>query len=240
MKVLDTDPRRRALLEELEGLPLDRDRLLAHLHDGEPMSDNSPTVTIRVARETLDRADELAPRVGADPMLGAMSTEAVPSRSAMLRLAVSIGLEELARRYASGARTAVPTPEAVDGWVPATRRAELGHPLELVVEPGGDRWHLAGRPLHAGDGVELLLEDHRWCTCDETEPCARCDGARAFIRPRWVRVRFEYQNGRGGSDTRVILCPPIVVTSGARPTLTLTRTEAEAIRLRLPRADGGL
>ena len=62
------------------------------------------------------------------------------------------------------------------GWI----GAELpGSPLVLTVDSGGERWTLAGRPLHAGDGLELLTEgEHTAChQCDgEGGACRECGG----------------------------------------------------------------
>jgi len=76
--------------------------------------------------------------------------------------------------------------------------AELpGSPLVLTVDSGGERWNLAGRPLHAGDGLELLTEGERSpCRpCDE-QGCAECGGRGYTFAPLWLRVGFEYVNGK--------------------------------------------
>ena len=39
---------------------------------------------------------------------------------------------------------------------------ENGDLLELQVEAGGLRYYLSGKPIHAGELLELLLDDGRW------------------------------------------------------------------------------
>jgi hypothetical protein len=39
---------------------------------------------------------------------------------------------------------------------------ESGELLELRTEAGGLRYYLAGKPIHAGELLELLLDDGRW------------------------------------------------------------------------------
>jgi hypothetical protein len=130
----------------------------------------------------------------------------------------------------------------------------MGHALELRPDGGGDRWYLAGRPVHAGEGLELLGEaGRRPCGCAERGgPCAVCGaeldgrpeilGDRELVIPTWLPVRFEYRNGRNGPDSRVYLVVPAIVASGgraqARPRLELDRDTAGGLRLRWPIARG--
>lgn len=37
-----------------------------------------------------------------------------------------------------------------------------GHQLDLRFEPAGYRYYLAGKPLHAGDTVELFVSETGW------------------------------------------------------------------------------
>jgi hypothetical protein len=55
--------------------------------------------SIRLSREDLATAGELLPRVGADPFCRALVGDGRITRSALLRLALHVGLEELSRRY---------------------------------------------------------------------------------------------------------------------------------------------
>lgn len=114
----------------------------------------------------------------------------------------------------------------------------LGAPLELVLDGGGDRWHLAGEPVHAGQALELLCEDRRWCECREGDACDRCDGARELVKPWWLPVRFEYRNGRGGPESRALLYLPLHVATGRRPSLELTPAAGAGLRLRWPSSGG--
>ena len=83
-----------------------------------------------------------------------------------------------------------------------------GDVLTLTIDGGGERWTLDGKPLHGGDGVELLSEgERRWCgPCDGEGwragdggrvRCPDCGGRGYLFRPVWIPVRFEYRNGKG-------------------------------------------
>lgn len=79
--------------------------------------------------------------------------------------------------------------------------------LDLRRDAGGERWHLEGRPLHAGDRLDLLTATTCWCpVCrgegwdydgprdadGEATRCSACDGHGQLYRPAWLVVRFEY------------------------------------------------
>ena len=90
-----------------------------------------------------------------------------------------------------------------------------GAPMELRLDAGGERWHLEGRPLHAGGRLELLTATARSScpTCrgegtdykgpkdaeGEYPRCSVCDGHGQLFRPAWLPVRFEYSNAGDGS-----------------------------------------
>ena len=98
-------------------------------------------------------------------------------------------------------------------WVGA---AVPGYPLVLTVDAGGERWTLTGRPLHAGDGVELLTEGERHgCrSCDgegrwpgptgSGEACPDCGGRGYAYAALWLRVRFEYVNAGDGTGEALL------------------------------------
>ena len=92
------------------------------------------------------------------------------------------------------------------------RREPPGDPLEQGQDAGGVRWFLAGRPVHAGYGVELLMEGPaQRCGCKEG--CERCDGSEWLHTVRWTRCRFEYTNTR---EPVAWLYPPVHGTWDAR------------------------
>lgn len=83
-----------------------------------------------------------------------------------------------------------------------------GDVLTLTIDGGGERWTLDGKPLHGGDGVELLSEGERqWCPACNGEGwraggagrvrCPDCGGRGYLFLPVWLPVRFEYRNGSG-------------------------------------------
>lgn len=111
-----------------------------------------------------------------------------------------------------------PTTPAADPDAPARIDcgAPPGHVLRCQQEPGGDRWHLDGQPVHAGSGVELLmLGDGVDCDCDEG--CAHCGGRCSRHMPRWVRCRFEFRNTNGHEPVAWLYLP--VLGANARVTV---------------------
>jgi hypothetical protein len=67
-----------------------------------PKDPNEPTpsVNVRLSRDLLSRADDLAPRIAAaDPRLSAVAGADGLSRGAVLRLAIVEGLDVLDARY---------------------------------------------------------------------------------------------------------------------------------------------
>lgn len=120
-------------------------------------------------------------------------------------------------------------------WLAPAEALQLGCALDYVPDAGGDRWALDGRPLHAGDAVELLTTaGRRWCSCREDESCARCGDARELVTAAWLPVRFEFWNDRGGPGARVYLVIPALVADGARPRVELDLAGAGGVRLRWP------
>ena len=99
------------------------------------------------------------------------------------------------------------------------KRRPPGSHLERHQDAGGDRWHLDGRPIHAGVGLELLVEsDARAClTCDgegtyypatgDGYDCPDCAGSGTRARAGWLRCRFEYQNTNGAEPVAWLYLP---------------------------------
>lgn len=90
-----------------------------------------------------------------------------------------------------------------------------GLPLVLTLDAGGERWTLAGAPVHAGDGLYLLTEgDRSWCReCDgegrhgegeDRRECERCHGRGYTFVPLWIGVRFEYVNRGDGTGEALL------------------------------------
>ena len=127
-------------------------------------------------------------------------------------------------------------------WV----RADLpGSPLVLTVGPGGERWTLDGKPCHAGEGFELLIEgEGRNCdTCegegrigdwdaDTRRACLDCGGRGYTFAPLWLRVRFEYQNaGDGTGEALLYVRAP---GGGEKDHHAIRVRKGEGLRFRLP------
>lgn len=127
------------------------------------------------------------------------------------------------------------------GFLPSDPFHLPGLPLEHGTDAGGERWKLDGKPLHAGDLVELLtVAERAWCpTCGEDGPrdpstCPDCAGCEEWIRPLWVSVRFEYAPGVARLFLRF---PPMLEVDRTRAALELSPGEADRAHLRWP--DGG-
>lgn len=124
--------------------------------------------------------------------------------------------------------------------------AELpGAPLVLTVDAGGERWMLDGLPLHAGDGVELLVEGER-------EPCARCEAEGVLVvedqrttcpgcagrgyrfRALWLPVRFEYRNDGDGSGPAFLYAA--LAGGGVRERHAIEVRSGDWLRCRRPTA----
>jgi hypothetical protein len=121
------------------------------------------------------------------------------------------------------------------GFTPADPARLPGDLADLRVDAGGERWHLAGKPLHAGEGVELLISDARtWCpTCEaEGSDCRDCGGAGEWIRLAWVRVRFEYQNQGDGTGCALLYLSLPGLNSTTRHAVELHK--GDGARLRWP------
>ena len=70
-------------------------------------------------------------------------------------------------------------------------RGPPGAALICGSDPGGVRWFLDGRPVHAGTGIELLVGiDPTRCGCGG-DGCLLCGGACWRYSPLWLRCRFE-------------------------------------------------
>jgi hypothetical protein len=118
--------------------------------------------------------------------------------------------------------------------------AELpGDLLVLALDTGGERWHLAGRPLHAGDVIELLTEGPRaTCrACDgESSRCASCGGRGYLFAPAWIAVRFEYVNAGDGTGEASLYLRLPAGRFEARHAIRARR--GDALRCRWPRRGG--
>jgi len=129
------------------------------------------------------------------------------------------------------------------GFVPSDFARLPGGPLDLRVGPGGERWHLDGKPLHAGAALELLTASARaWCpTCGDDGPanpstCPDCGGCEQWIRPAWVSVRFEYWNAGDGSGSALLYLALPGLNSTDRHAIEIHN--GDGARLRWP-AGGG-
>ena len=129
-------------------------------------------------------------------------------------------------------------------WV----RAELpGFPLVLTLDAGGGRWRCDGRPLHGGDGLDLLTEgESRWCDpchgegCtvegEARRTCPDCGGRGYTFAPLWVPVRFEYQNaGDGTGEALLYVRAP---GGGGKDHHAIRVRRGEGLRFRLPVSAG--
>lgn len=119
--------------------------------------------------------------------------------------------------------------------------AELpGAPLVLTVDTGGERWILDGRPLHAGDCVEVLAEGPRvlceMCAMyrgsersDEYDPstCMVCGGLDYTAPALWLPARFEVRPG-----VALLYLPIFGALSEARHALQVR--PGDAVRCRWP------
>ena len=131
--------------------------------------------------------------------------------------------------------TAAPAP-----WL--RRGAAPGEWLTLTLDKGGERWTLDGRPLHAGDEVEVLLRgEGRMCsTCDgegkldgnEHPECPDCEGDGDLYRPAWCPARFEFQNHFDGTGHALLFLP---LWHGAHADRLALRVEqGDRVRCRWP------
>ena len=141
------------------------------------------------------------------------------------------------------------------------RRGEgPGALLTLVLDAGGERWTLDGRPVHAGDGLEVLVWAERAdCpSCDgeglavgdfaataagadvATLPrprCPDCDGDGELYRGDWLRFRFEYAN-RGDGTGHALLYVQLWNGAGAER-LALRVERGDLVRCRWPTTGEG-
>jgi hypothetical protein len=82
---------------------------------------------LRLTHELLDRADALIAAMAADPEVRALG---MPTRTAVLRLAIARGLRDLERQYHSPAPADAAAPRPTTTWYDATppsREGTLSH-----------------------------------------------------------------------------------------------------------------
>jgi len=92
-------------------------------------------------------------------------------------------------------------PERIDYQSPP------GAPLVCGRDAGGVRWFLAGRPVHAGTGLELLTEiEAARCDCNGNG-CPKCGGRCWRYSPLWLRCRFETGVDPDGSPVGWLYLP---------------------------------
>ena len=85
---------------------------------------NTPT-QLRLTHDLLERADALISIMAADPEVRALG---MPTRTAVLRLAIARGLQDLERQYQAPADAAVPRPTTARYDVaPPAREGTLSH-----------------------------------------------------------------------------------------------------------------
>jgi hypothetical protein len=106
-----------------------------------------------------------------------------------------------------------------------------GWPLELRQDAGGDRWHVADRPVSAGAALELAVRtDARRCKHCQGDGCDQCNDRGEHYTLTWLPVRFEYFNGRNGPDSRAFLYLPTWGTRSAR--IEVDPVNGPAVRVR--------
>lgn len=99
--------------------------------------------------------------------------------------------------------------------------------LSVRYSGGVSRWHLDGRPISTGVGLELeVMEFGGYCDpCDGEgsrdgdggRACPDCGGAGQVHNRRWVRVRWELSGGRPRLHLRTSGADLVAeVPSGAR------------------------
>lgn len=126
-----------------------------------------------------------------------------------------------------------------ESWIGAVLPGDV---LSLTVDSGGERWMLDGKPLHGGDGVELLSEGlRRSCgPCDGEGwrtggagrvRCADCGGRGYLFSAVWIPVRFEYRNDGNGTG-EAYLYPRI--PGGGELRHALTVRAGDGLRVRWP------
>jgi hypothetical protein len=85
---------------------------------------NTPT-QLRLTHDLLERADALIAIMAADPEVRALG---MPTRTAVLRLAIARGLQALERQYQAPAEAAAPRPTTVrDDATPRAREGSFSH-----------------------------------------------------------------------------------------------------------------
>jgi hypothetical protein len=85
---------------------------------------NTPT-QLRLTHDLLERADALITVMAADPEVRALG---MPTRTAVLRLAIARGLQALERQYQVPADAAAPRPATTrDDAIPRAREGSFSH-----------------------------------------------------------------------------------------------------------------
>jgi hypothetical protein len=80
---------------------------------------------LRLTQDLLERADALIAVMAADPEVRALG---MPTRTAVLRLAIARGLQDLERQYRAPADVAAPRPTtARDDTMPRPREGSFSH-----------------------------------------------------------------------------------------------------------------
>jgi hypothetical protein len=107
---------------------------------------NTPT-QLRLTQELLERADALIAVMAADPEVRALG---MPTRTAVLRLAIARGLRDLERQYQrpTPADASAPHPTTPHDATPRSREGTLSH-----VYAGRDGEDQASRLPRDGHGV---------------------------------------------------------------------------------------
>ena len=83
----------------------------------------SPT-QLRLTQDLLERADALIEVMAADPEVRALG---MPTRTAVLRLAIARGLRDLERQYQPAAYASAPHPTMPHDATPRSREGALSH-----------------------------------------------------------------------------------------------------------------
>jgi hypothetical protein len=99
------------------------------------MSTGKTPMQLRLTRDLLERADALIAVMAADPEVRALG---MPTRTAVLRLAIARGLKDLERQYQPKTPAPASPPHPVKGTNDSTRRPLEGTLSHVYAGRGGE------------------------------------------------------------------------------------------------------